>query len=545
MNRWSMAKKDHKAKSGRPPRNWWIILSIAVIAAVLIPLVSADCPSCGGGAAQQQAALDNEAANFLEGKAVETNSTTPTVYNAKVARENNPSLKSFGFSSDTSNENSNSVKVDTQPALETQTPQTQTSQVQTPQIQTLQRSGSFAKALAPLTEVKNADVVLDISPNSTEYIPGAININYESFFDAAKRQKSVSETAKILGDAGITQNDSVLIYGECQPCGGGPSAATYVYWLMKYLGHDNVKLLDGGIDTWVSAKLPTQDTPAVLPKKVYAPTIKPDLLSNYDYVRSGIAQIVDARTVDEFEAGSITGSVNIPYDKVLDGKRLKDEAALENLFSSLSKDKPVVVYTDTGVKASMIWFALNLLGYDARLYSWQDWMDHQSLNFSLEDVKAEPNPAKTGDIVKITAVFRQSNDSTVSSQPNTPSGNATGNETILQVKGCSTCGAEGFFLDAGGMPTGNSSGVIQLGSTGTGSAQIRKASVLSDIKCTAVITSSDGAEVAERNLEPISDREFSGIWNANVAGGTYKVAIIVASPEITKIFRDKLEIVVA
>jgi len=533
----NMAENRNIAKDGHMIRSWWIFLSIAIIAAVLISVVSADCPTCGGGTAQQQAALDNEAVNFLAGKAVEVNSSTPTVYNAKVARENDPSLKSFGFSGATGSENSNSAKADTQ--LD---PETQTSQVQTSQVQILQRSGSFAKALVPLTEVRNADVVLDISPDSTEYIPGAININYENFFGEDKRPKSVSEDAKILGDAGVTQNDSVLIYGECQPCGGGPSAATYVYWLMKYLGHDNVKLLDGGIDTWVSSKLPTQDTPAVLPKSVYTPTINPELLANYDYVRSGIAQIVDARTVDEFEAGSITGSVNIPYDKVLDGERLKDEAALVEQFSSLSKDKPVVVYTNTGVKASMVWLALDLLGFDARLYSWQDWLDHQSLNLSLEDVKAEPNPAKAGGIVTITAIFRQSNESTVSSQPNTPSGNATGNDIILQVKGCSTCGAEGFFLDAGGMPSGNKSGVIQLGSTGTGSAQIRKASL---ITCTAVITSSDGAEVAKRNLEPISDREFSGIWNANVARGTYKVAIIVSSPEITKIIRDKLEIVVA
>ncbi len=542
------------SENGRTARNWCIILLIAVIAAVLMPVVSADCPSCGGGSAQQQAAWDNEATNFLAGKAVESNSSTPTVYNAKVARENNPSLKSFGFSSDNGSENSNSAKTDPQPAPETQTPQTQILQTQTPQIQTSQtqipqRSGSFAKALAPLSEVKNADVVLDISPNSTEYIAGAININYENFFGDDKREKSVSEIAEILGDAGITQNDSVLIYGECQPCGGGPSAATYAYWLMKYLGHDKVKLLDGGIDDWVAAKLQTQDKPAVLPQKVYIPTIKPELLANYDYVKSGIAQIVDARTVEEFEAGSITGSVNIPYDKVLDGKRLKEEAAVENIFSGLSKDKPVVVYTNTGVKGSMIWLALNLLGYDARLYSWQDWMDHQSLNLSLESVKADPNPAKTGDIVKITAVFRQSNDSMVSasSQPTTPSSstNGNGNETILKIKGCSTCGAEGFFLDTGGMHTGNGSGVVQLGSAGTGSSQMQMASGQSDIKCTATIINSDGTEVDKRNMQQVSDREFSGIWNANVAGGSYNVTITASSPGITKIFRDKLEIVVA
>ncbi len=518
-----------------------ILLIASIIAAVLVPAASADCPSCGGGTAQQQAAWDNEALNFLAGKTVESNSSTPTVYDAKVARANNPSLKSFGFSSDTGSENASSVKADPQPVAKTQT-----SQIQTLQIQTPQRSGSFAKAIASLTDVKNADIVLDISPNSTEYIAGAININYESFFGDDKREKPVSEVAKILGDAGITRNDSVLIYGECQPCGGGPSAATYVYWLMKYLGHDKVKLLDGEIETWVAAKLQTQDKPAVLPPKVYTPAIKPELLANYDYVKSGIAQVIDARTVEEFEAGSITGSVNIPYDNVLDGKRLKDEASLRTLFSSLSKDKPVVVYTNTGVKGSMLWFALNLLGYDARLYSWQDWMDYQTLNLSLENVSANPNPAKTGDIIKITAVFRQSDDNTISSQKNAPSGSKLENDTILKIKGCATCGAEAFFLDTGGIHSGNNnSGIVQLGSTGAGTAKTRKSSGQSSIKCTAIITSSDGREIDKRSMQQISDREFLGIWNANVAGGTYKVTIIASTPGITKIFRDKVSIEVA
>ena len=101
-----------------------------------------------------------------------------------------------------------------------------------------QRSESFNRVLAPISADLDADVVLDISPNSTEYIPGAININYENFLGKDKRLKSVTEMAKILGDAGISQDDSVIIYGECQPCGGGPSAATYVYWIMKYLGHE-------------------------------------------------------------------------------------------------------------------------------------------------------------------------------------------------------------------------------------------------------------------------------------------------------------------
>lgn len=83
---------------------------------------------------------------------------------------------------------------------------------------------------------------------------------------------------------------------------------------------------------------------------------------------------MDARTAQEFGTSNIPGSLNIPYDSVLSGGRIKDEAALKKLFSGLKKDRTVVAYTNTGVKASMIWFALEMLGYDAKLYTWQDWI---------------------------------------------------------------------------------------------------------------------------------------------------------------------------
>ncbi len=96
-----------------------------------------------------------------------------------------------------------------------------------------------------------------------------------------------------------------------------------------------------------------------------------DFTATYEYVKSGQAQIVDARTPKEFEYGSIPGSINIPYDSVLNGKKLKDEDQLNEVFMVLDKDRPVVVFTQTGMKGSVVWFALEMMGYDAKLYSYQ------------------------------------------------------------------------------------------------------------------------------------------------------------------------------
>lgn len=242
---------------------------------------------------------------------------------------------------------------------------------------------SFASVLTPLGSVNNSGIILDISPNATEYIPGAINIPYNKFLERNGVLKPVSEMAGILGEAGIAADDELLIYGECQPCGGGPSAATYVYWIMKYLGHEKVRLLDGGIEDWIAAKQPTVTKPVNLTRKNYIPTtINTGLLATYEYVDSKGPQIIDARSAKNFEAGSIPGSINIPYDAVLNGKRIKDEATLQKTFSLLEKDRPVVVYTNTGVKASMTWLVLTLLGYDARIYSFYDWKDNLPSNLT-------------------------------------------------------------------------------------------------------------------------------------------------------------------
>lgn len=100
------------------------------------------------------------------------------------------------------------------------------------------------------------------------------------------------------------------------------------------------------------------------------------LFATYDEVKSGQAQIIDARTPEEFAAGAIPGAINLPYDLVQSGDNINDDTSLSATFADLDKNRPVVVYTSTGLKASPVCFALQVLGYDARLYTYQDWIEH-------------------------------------------------------------------------------------------------------------------------------------------------------------------------
>jgi thiosulfate/3-mercaptopyruvate sulfurtransferase len=229
--------------------------------------------------------------------------------------------------------------------------------------------------LVNVSGIDKNDLILDVSENPISYIPGAIHISYLDFIDDNNTAslKTLPEIAKILGEAGIARSDSLVVYGECMPCGGGPSTATYGYWLLRYIGHDKVKVLDGGIDAWTKAGMPVQNSSATRPATIYSPVLRPELYATYDYVKSGAVQIVDARSPLEFESGSIPGAINIPYDELLNGKMLKDRAGIDEAFRNLTGDKPVVVYTTTGVKASLSWFALTMTGHEAKLYTLRDW----------------------------------------------------------------------------------------------------------------------------------------------------------------------------
>jgi thiosulfate/3-mercaptopyruvate sulfurtransferase len=99
------------------------------------------------------------------------------------------------------------------------------------------RSANAKGLLVPIDEVTGSQVLLDISENATEHITGSIAIPYTNFLNGTN-VRSEAELAKMLGDAGISQGDLVIIYGECMPCGGGPAPAAFVYWIMRSLGQE-------------------------------------------------------------------------------------------------------------------------------------------------------------------------------------------------------------------------------------------------------------------------------------------------------------------
>lgn len=243
--------------------------------------------------------------------------------------------------------------------------------------------GTEKPMLVKPDEVENTDVILDVSDGADAYIPGAVHIDYSVLSGENKTLKPPDELAGIFGGSGISDKDSVVIYGECEPCGGSGVTlhpSTYTYFALLSLGHQNLRLLDGGMEAWLAAGKPTTGNLSSRLAVRYIPRPRQDLQASVSYIKENPVQLVDARTMREYEVSTIPGSVNIPAERVAVNGSIRDDAELEMLFKELSKDRPVVVYTSTGLKGSVVWFALEKMGYKAKLFVLGEWArDNQPL----------------------------------------------------------------------------------------------------------------------------------------------------------------------
>ncbi|NYT02646.1 MAG: sulfurtransferase [Methanosarcinales archaeon] len=423
--------------------------------------------------------------------------------------------------------------------------------------------------LAKPSSINDSDVVMYISNHEPRFfIPGALFVPRTEFVNEDNTIRTAPELAGMLGENGISENDSLVLYGDCLTCGD----PTLIYMIMLYLGHQKVRILDGGIDQWIEEGLPVEMSPGRRPPSSYTPTLRPEILASYDYVRNSGAQIVDARSRQEFARESIPGAVNIESDLVLNDSRIRDPESLAGLFSGLYKERPVVAYSQNGGKGSLVCFALQLMGYDARLYTWRDWVDNRPpLMVELVRIQALPNPSIPGP-VRINVVLQPTNvsagesvDETASESVDESAGesvaesinqsvNESSNESVdgpageaaalddqtrLKVMGCVTC--EPITVYTGGSLSRDKRAGVVLGSYGKAAAQ--PVSPDNQSLTVEVGVVSDDQEVARVALSPVGDYEFAGSWDASQAEpGFYNLTLTVSWEGRSRVFDDALSI---
>lgn len=193
---------------------------------------------------------------------------------------------------------------------------------------------------------------------------------------------------------GIGSGNFVVLYSAAHA-----SWATRAWWILRYLGFDNVAVLDGGFAKWRGEGRPVSTAPCRYPRARFTANVRPGLLCDRDAVLAAIGDparvIVNALLpeqhagtggVDYGRAGRIAGSVNVPGRRLTDAATgtFLDMAVLEQMFAQagVTPDREVIAYCGGGIAASVVAFALTLLGHDqVRLYdaSLQEWAADGSL----------------------------------------------------------------------------------------------------------------------------------------------------------------------
>ncbi|MDP8907543.1 MAG: sulfurtransferase, partial [Chloroflexota bacterium] len=231
-----------------------------------------------------------------------------------------------------------------------------------------------------------------------EHIPGSVALDWPALEITDTSDASVvrwqTEMAELFASLGVVPGRRVVTYD------GGSLFATRPWWVLHYLGHDTVAVLDGGLPGWQSAggaivtgmaATPDASPPASRIATAFERQPRSNALATLAEVQASLADsgvvFVDARTPEEYVAGHIPGAININYPRNARPEPPHvwlppDELRAMYESAGVTPDKRVIPYCTTGVRSSVTFFTLHLLGYDnVSLFtgSWAEWSSHPEL----------------------------------------------------------------------------------------------------------------------------------------------------------------------
>jgi len=234
-------------------------------------------------------------------------------------------------------------------------------------------------------------LVVDIRPGQdfeAGHVPGAVDGQYPDLWRQADwALLPVKTLDRNLSALGVGDSATVVIV-PAGTDGTELGGATFAYWVLKYLGHGDAAILDGGWTAWRADPAdPVQSGASVPTPARFVADLQPEIRASTQEVASQLGTdtvLVDARSPDQYagntksglvsRAGHIPGAINLPYSTLYDSARhrLKATAVLASLLPPALADHgaKVIAYCNTGHWSSIDWFALHeLLGYrNARLY---------------------------------------------------------------------------------------------------------------------------------------------------------------------------------
>lgn len=224
------------------------------------------------------------------------------------------------------------------------------------------------------------------------HIPGAVHFDIDAIADRSTDLPHMLPTAdafaQAVGALGIGNDHTVVVYD-----GSGIFSAPRVWWMFKAMGHDKVKVLDGGFPKWKGEGRAVESGPADPVTQTFRATPRTGIIRNFGdvmgTVKDSSAQIADARSPGRFtgsesepragvRGGHMPGAANVHFRTLLTDGTFKPPAQLREIFAAAGVDpgKPVVTSCGTGVTAAILMLALDDIGArDVALYdgSWTEW----------------------------------------------------------------------------------------------------------------------------------------------------------------------------
>jgi len=247
--------------------------------------------------------------------------------------------------------------------------------------------------------VRMLDVSSDPSVYAGWHLPGARYLHWKGDLTARPglpggQVVSREALARVLGARGVTEDDTVVLYDDCL----GVYAAR-AYWVLKYYGHADVRLLDGGRSAWEAAggELAADEPPQEQAIYVAQPPnrlIRAEWRDVIDRLQDPNTRYLDVRTAMEYSGhepptargGHIPGAINVSWAHAVDADgRLRPLEDLVRLYrkAGIDPEDDIIVYSQIGVRSAHTWFVLHeLLGYPSVSCYDGSWEEYSSIRGS-------------------------------------------------------------------------------------------------------------------------------------------------------------------
>lgn len=190
-----------------------------------------------------------------------------------------------------------------------------------------------------------------------------------------------------IENIGIGNDTIVVAYDD-----GEIAGASRFWWMLKYLGHEKVYILNGGISEWIKENYPiTTDVPSKI-KKEFIINLNEEIMADmlevkYKKDKECIA-IVDSRSFDRYKgevepidkvAGHIPRAKNYFWMETLEDGEFKNTDKLDIHFKELKEYDEIIVHCGSGITGAVNFLALDEIGIKSKLYvgSWSDWISYK------------------------------------------------------------------------------------------------------------------------------------------------------------------------